>query len=347
MKNVSIKQKRNVSTKKKPNTSATKNDTKVSDDKESPSCRKMVLPSAELAGLWETLVFEGNIKADLLSSVEASLELAFRGVDLNLVGVNRMALLHGPPGTGKTSLCRALANTLAIRLTSDSDNFTRGVLVEVHSNSLCSMWVGESGKMVQRLFDEVREEMANPTTFVTVLIDEVESLTSARRSAASRLECSDSIRMVNTLLTQLDSLRASPNVLVLATSNLTGSIDRAFVDRADIKQYVGLPPLTAVRYMLDTAVQELVVKGVIMGEPRWSRKKVEEEEEALGRLAAFCHHHGFSGRTVRKLPFLALVQAGPPEGEGRQVAAFLATLGEAAERQVEERSQLDLSHNTA
>ena len=55
--------------------------------------------------------------------------------------------------------------------------------------------------------------------------------------------------------TQLDSLRASPNVLVLATSNLTGSIDRAFVDRADIKQYVGLPPLTAVRYMLDTAVQ--------------------------------------------------------------------------------------------
>ena len=91
-----------------------------------------------------------------------------------------MALLHGPPGTGKTSLCRALANTLATRLTSDSDNFTRGVLVEVHSNSLCSMWVGESGKMVQRLFDEVREEMANPTTFVTVLIDEVRKLVAPR-----------------------------------------------------------------------------------------------------------------------------------------------------------------------
>ena len=95
-----------------------------------------------------------------------------------------------------------------------------------------------------------------------------------------------------------------------------------------------------------------MVKGVIMSEPRRRRRKAEE---ALGRSAAFCHHHGFSGapspllqgRTVRKLPFLVLVQAGPPEGEGRQVAAFLATLGEAAERQVEERSQLDLSHNTA
>ena len=53
------------------------------------------------------------------------------------------------------------------------------------------------------------------------------------------------------------------------------------------------------------------------------------------------------GRTVRKLPFVALVRAGPPGGEGRQVAAFLVTLGEAAERQVEERSQLTLSHNTA
>ena len=44
-------------------------------------------------------------------------------------------------------------------------------------------------------------------------------------------------------------------MLVLATSNLTGSIDLAFVDRADMKQYVGLPPLPAIRYMLDTAVQ--------------------------------------------------------------------------------------------
>ena len=85
--------------------------------------------------------------------------------------------------------------------------------------------------------------------------------------------------------------------------------------------------------------------------------EVEEgEEEALESVAGLCQRNGFSGaaslstllgRTVRKLPFLALVRAGPPEGEGRQVAAFMATLGEAAERQVEERSQLALSHNTA
>ena len=40
--------------------------------------------------------------------------------------------------------------------------------------------MGESGKLVQRLFDDVKEKLADPATFVIVLIDEVESLTSAR-----------------------------------------------------------------------------------------------------------------------------------------------------------------------
>ena len=91
--------------------------------------------------------------------------------------------------------------------------------------------MGESGKLVQRLFDKVKEKLADPATFVILLIDEVESLTSARKNASSALECSDSLRMVNSLLTQLDAIKKFPNVLVLATSNLTGFIDQAFIDR--------------------------------------------------------------------------------------------------------------------
>ena len=44
---------------------------------------------------------------------------------------------------------------------------------------------------------------------------------------------------------QLDALKAYPNVLVLTTSNITEAIDLAFVDRADIKAYVGPPGLKA------------------------------------------------------------------------------------------------------
>ena len=45
------------------------------------------------------------------------------------------------------------------------------------------------------------------------------------------------------LARQLDALKAHPNVLVLTTSNITEAIDLAFVDRADIKAYVGPPGL--------------------------------------------------------------------------------------------------------
>ena len=74
---------------------------------------------------------------------------------------------------------------------------------------------------------------------VCVLIDEVESLTAARSGAASGAEPSDAIRVVNAVLTQIDQLRQRDNVLILTTSNSSEAIDLAFVDRADIKQYIG------------------------------------------------------------------------------------------------------------
>ena len=44
-------------------------------------------------------------------------------------------------------------------------------------------------------------------------------------------EPSDAIRVVNALLTQIDQVKRHPNVLILTTSNVTGAIDLAFVDR--------------------------------------------------------------------------------------------------------------------
>ena len=105
----------------------------------------------------------------------------------------------------------------------------------------------------------------------------------ARKAAISGNEPSDAVRVVNALLTQLDGLKRYKNALVVTTSNLTvhharlepahlahgrtrpgaparprrpaahacaprraqGAIDAAFVDRADIKQYIGPPGLGA------------------------------------------------------------------------------------------------------
>ena len=125
-----------------------------------------------------------------------------------------------------------------------------------YSHSLFSKWFSESGKLVQKMFDEIRRIMEDPRHLVCVLIDEVESLTAARTNAMSGSEPSDAIRVVNALLTQLDSIKNAPNVLILTTSNITGAIDLAFVDRADIKQYVGNPSQAAV-YQVTRVVSEL------------------------------------------------------------------------------------------
>ena len=74
---------------------------------------------------------------------------------------------------GKTSLCRGLAQKLSIQL---NERFTHCQLVEINSHSLFSKWFSESGKLVQKMFDRVRELAADRNALICILIDEVSNL---------------------------------------------------------------------------------------------------------------------------------------------------------------------------
>lgn len=63
--------------------------------------------------------------------------------------------------------------------------YTSSQLVEVNAHSLFSKWFSESGKLVSKLFAAITELVEEPQSLVFVLIDEVESLTAARKVSAS------------------------------------------------------------------------------------------------------------------------------------------------------------------
>lgn len=71
------------------------------------------------------------------------------------------------PGTGKTSLSRALAQKLSIRL---GARYSHARLLEINSHSLFSRWFSESGKLVQKLFASVNDLCEEEDCFVVVLI---------------------------------------------------------------------------------------------------------------------------------------------------------------------------------
>ncbi|PNX98964.1 pachytene checkpoint protein 2, partial [Trifolium pratense] len=207
---------------------------------------------------------------------------------------------------------------------------------------------------VAKLFQKIQEMVEEDSNLVFVLIDEVESLAAARKAALSGSEPSDSIRVVNALLTQMDKLKSSPNVIILTTSNITAAIDIAFVDRADIKAYVGPPTLQARYEILRSCLQELMRSGILtsfedckntvlpnyasakqgMNTPDFHQPTTSTQLcKQLVETAEACE--GMSGRSLRKLPFLAHAALTNPFD--CNPIEFLCTMIETAKR---ERSEL-------
>ncbi|XP_055942656.1 pachytene checkpoint protein 2 homolog [Argiope bruennichi] len=274
-----------------------------------------ILPTQEFQNLWDSLIYDSNVKDELINYVGTALDFSDKSVDPTIVSWNRIVLLHGPPGTGKTSLCKALAQKICIRF---SSKFSYGQLVEVNTHSLFSKWFSESGKLVTKMFQSILNLVEDPNVLVIVLLDEVETLARSRSSSLNGNEPSDALRVVNAVLTHLDMIKRYPNVLILTTSNITDAIDVALIDRADIKQYIGLPSIEAIYQIYSTCIKELQQCGIIctrelllpLHRLRISAENEQHEprlnESRSLKLRTIAEQSvGLSGRTLRKMPFIA------------------------------------------
>lgn len=175
----------------------------------------------EEPAVFHSLIYEDKLPTRLLHYTMNMIKLtAVANLNAFQGGWYRSMLLHGPPGSGKTTLCRALANHLAIRL----DSAQTAQLITIQAQSLFSKYFGESGTLVEAAMQSILEIAADQTCLVCILIDEVESLVTSREKSAARNEVLDTIRVTNQLLTAIDRLREYPNVIMFFTSNLLSSL---------------------------------------------------------------------------------------------------------------------------
>jgi len=132
-------------------------------------------------------------------------------------------LLYGPPGTGKTLIAKAVANE------------TNANFISVRGPQLLSKWVGESEKAIRQTFRKARQ--VDPTV---IFFDELDSLAPARGSGDGN---NVSERVVNQLLTELDGLEESGDVMVIGATNRPDMIDPALIrsGRFDRLVLIGQP----------------------------------------------------------------------------------------------------------
>nr|ABZ08121.1 putative ATPase family associated with various cellular activities (AAA) [uncultured marine microorganism HF4000_APKG1C9] len=120
-------------------------------------------------------------------------------------------LITGPPGTGKTMLAKAVANS------------TQATFLGLVGSELAQKYIGEGGRMVRELFDLARKRAP-----AIIFIDEIDAIGSKRLDMATSGD-REVQRTLMQLLAELDGFETLDDVKVIAATNRPELLDVALL----------------------------------------------------------------------------------------------------------------------
>ena len=169
---------------------------------------------------WEEIGGLQDVKQKLQEAIEWPLKhpILFSNMGYS---APRGILLHGPSGTGKTMLAKAVA-------TESEANF-----ISVKGPELLSKWVGESERGIREIFRKARQ--ASPCV---IFFDEIDSIAPIRGLGG---EMMGTERVVSQILTEMDGIESLHGVIVIAATNRIELLDSALLRPGRFDKIISVP----------------------------------------------------------------------------------------------------------
>ncbi len=170
---------------------------------------------------WTDIGGLAEVKEELQEAIEWPLKYPEIFAHMN-TAPPKGVLLHGPPGTGKTMLAKAVANE-------SEANF-----ISIKGPEVLSKWVGESERAVREVFRKARQ--AAPTI---IFFDELDSITPVRGTGLGSSQVTE--RVISQILTELDGLEELKDVVVIGATNRLDIVDPALLRPGRFDKLLSVP----------------------------------------------------------------------------------------------------------